>query len=114
MSGTTLTLQPIPPFLPEVVYSSVIKSLDAEGLSSEERIKKLLDLSNHELATLVPPGLPLLPVVDNDLIPGNLNFTQVSSKENPSISQPGRNWCEELLIGDCQFDVSFLNRTPCK
>jgi hypothetical protein len=111
MSGTTLMLQPIPPFLPELVYSAVIKSLGAENLLSGERIKMLLDLSDHELATLVPPSLPLLPVVDNDLIPGNLNFVQVSSKESPSVSQPGRTWCEELLIGDCQFDVSLLNLT---
>jgi hypothetical protein len=101
-------LQPLPPFLPEIVYSAVIKSLDAEDLSSEERIKKLLDLPNDKLAILVPPGLPLLPVVDNEIIPGNLNFDQVSSKETPSVSLPGRTWCEEVLVGDCQFDVSFL------
>jgi hypothetical protein len=108
MSGTSLMLQPLPPFLPEIVYSAVIKSLDAGELSIQERIKMLLDLPNDKLAILVPPGLPLLPVVDNDLIPGNLNFAQVSSKETPSVSLPGRTWCEEVLVGDCQFDVSFL------
>jgi hypothetical protein len=108
MSGTSLMLQPLPPFLPEIVYSAVIKSLGAEELSNQDRIKMLLDLPNDKLAILVPPGLPLLPVVDNDLIPGNLNFAQVSSKETPSVSLPGRTWCEEVLVGDCQFDVSFL------
>jgi hypothetical protein len=111
MSGTSLMLQPLPPFLPEIVYSAVIKSLDAEGVSSQERIKKLLDLPNDKLAIFVPPGLPLLPVVDNDIIPGNLNFDQVSSKQTPSVSLPGRTWCEEVLVGDCQFDVSFSGHT---
>jgi hypothetical protein len=114
MSGTTLMLQPLPPPVPEFVYSAVIKSLGAESLSSEERIEKLLELSDDQLATLVPPSLPLLPVVDHEIIPGNLNFAQVSSKDDPSVSLPGRDWCEELLIGDCQFDVSFLLLTPCK
>ena len=106
MSGTTLMMQPLPPQVPEFVYSTILKSLDAEELSSNERIKKLLSLSDTEVATLAPPSLPLLPVVDHDLIPGNVNFAQISSKQGPPISIPGRHWCEELLIGDCQFDVS--------
>jgi len=105
MSGTTLMLQPLPPQVSEFVYATILKSLGAEGSSSEERVKKLLNLSDTELATLAPPSLPLLPVVDQELIPGNVNFAQISSKQGPFISMPGRHWCEELLIGDCQFDV---------
>jgi hypothetical protein len=107
MSGTPLMLQPLPSPVGDFVYSNVIKSLDAESLSSQGRIQKLLDLSNEALATLVPPSLPLLPIVDGEIIPGNINFAEISSKEGPSVSIPGRRWCEELLIGDCQFDVSL-------
>ena len=106
MSGTTLMMQPLPSQVPEFVYGTILKSLGAEELSTEERIKKLLTLTDTELATVAPPSLPLLPAVDHDLIPGNVDFAQISSKQRPSISIPGRHWCEELLIGDCQFDVS--------
>lgn len=99
-------MQPLPPPVSEFVYSVAIKSLGAEELSSKERIQKLLDLPADQLATFLPPGLPLMPIVDNDLIPGNLNFGEVSSKEDPAVPMPGRKWCEELLVGDCQFDVS--------
>jgi hypothetical protein len=109
MSGTTLMLQPLPPQVPEFVYATAIKSVGAEELSSQERIQNLLDLPAEDLATLIPPTLPLIPVVDGDIIPGNVNFEQMSSKDDPSgVPMPGRKWCEELLIGDCQFDVSFL------
>jgi hypothetical protein len=108
MSGTALMLQPLPAPVADFVYSNVIKSLGAEELSTQERIKKLLDLSSDELATLVPPGLPLLPIVDHEVISGNFNFAEISSKEGPTgVALPGRGWCEELLIGDCQFDVSY-------
>jgi hypothetical protein len=112
MSGTTLMMQPLPPQVPEFVYAAIIQSLGAEELSTEGRIEKLLSLSDTELATLAPPSLPLLPIVDYELIPGNINFAQISSKEGPSVSMPGRHWCEELLIGDCQFDVSFSVSSP--
>jgi hypothetical protein len=112
MSGTALMLQPLPPPVSEFVYSNVIKSLGAEDLSSQERIKKLLDLPNDELATIVPPNLPLLPIVDGGVIAGNFGYAEISSEEGPAVSMPGRSWCEELLIGDCQFDVSSLQHIP--
>ncbi len=109
MSGTTLMLQPLPPPVSEFAYASVIKSLGAEELSSQDRIKKLLDLPPAELTTLIPPNLPLLPVIDHEIISDAVDFEQVSSKEDySSVLTPRRKWCEELLIGDCQFDVSFL------
>jgi len=112
MSGTALMLQPLPLPVSELVYSNVIKSLGAEDLSSQERIKKLLDLPNEELVTLVPPNLPLLPIVDGGVIAGNFSYAEISSKEGTAISMPERSWCEELLIGDCQFDVSSLQHIP--
>jgi hypothetical protein len=108
MSGTTLMLQPLPPQVPEFVYANAIETLGAQDLSSRDRIKKLLDLPAKDLATLIPPNLPLLPVVDGEIIPGTANFDQMLSKEDPSgVPIPGRQWCEELLVGDCQFDVSY-------
>jgi len=110
MSGTALIISPLPPQVPEFVYANAMKSLGAQELSSQERIQKLLDLPAQDLASLIPPSLPLMPVTDGDLLPGPVNFEQMSSKEDPSgVPMPGRQWCEELLIGDCQFDVCFLN-----
>jgi len=106
MSGTSLTMKPLPPPVSEFAYSSVIDMFGLKGLSGSERIKALLELPAEKLLS-VPPNIPLMPVIDGDLIRNTLDFAHVSSKEDSSeLDMPGRKWCKDLLIGDCQFDVS--------
>jgi len=107
MSGTSLTMKPLPPPVSEFAYSSVIDMFGLKGLSGSERIKALLELPAEKLLS-VPPNIPLMPVIDGDLIRNTLDFAHVSSKEDSSeLDMPGRKWCKDLLIGDCQFDGSI-------
>ncbi|KAK0110047.1 hypothetical protein ONS95_002707 [Cadophora gregata] len=107
MSGTSLMIKSLPPPVSEFAYSSVIDILGLRELSGPERIKALLELPVGKLLS-VPPTIPLLPVIDGDLIRNAVDFAHVSSKEDsPELDMPGRKWCQDLLIGDCQFDGSI-------
>ncbi|KAL5317254.1 hypothetical protein ACEPPN_014349 [Leptodophora sp. 'Broadleaf-Isolate-01'] len=107
MSGTSLTIKPLPLPVSEFAYSSVIETLGLKDVSGSERMKALLDIPVEKLLS-VSPNIPLMPVVDGDLIPSTVNFAQISSKDDdPALDMPGRKWCQDLLIGDCQFDGSI-------
>jgi hypothetical protein len=109
MSGNTLMMRPLPPPLSEFVYSSIMQNLGLGALSSTDRITALFKVPVPKIIEAGASGLPLLPVVDSDSVPCAPTFAQVGSKvEDPALSMPGRSWCKELLIGDCQFDVSTV------
>ncbi|KUJ23279.1 alpha/beta-hydrolase [Mollisia scopiformis] len=110
MSGNTLMMRPLPPPLSEFVYSSTMQALGLGALSGSERVKSLWQIPVEKIVEAGSSGLPLLPVVDNDSVPCAPTFAQVGSKaEDPALSMPGRSWCKELLVGDCQFDGSILS-----
>jgi len=98
-------IKPLPPPVSEFAYASVIELFGLQTLPAAERIKALLELPVEKLLS-VPPTIPLMPVID-DHIQCAATFAQMSSKDDdPNLHLPGRKWCKELLIGDCQFDVS--------
>ena len=102
-------MKPLPPPLSEFAYDSVIQALGLKDLPTPERVEALQKLPAAELLTKVPPGIPLMPVVDGDLIPDAVSFLQISAPgEDVGFSIPGKKWCEDLLIGDTQFDVSNI------
>ncbi|CZR51768.1 related to carboxylesterase [Phialocephala subalpina] len=110
MSGNTLMMRPLPPPLSEFVYSTIMQSLGLGALSGADRVKALLKVPIEKIIEAGASGLPVLPVQDNDAVPCAPTFSQIGSKaEDPSLSMPGRSWCKELLIGDCQFDGSILS-----
>jgi hypothetical protein len=107
MSGTSLMLPPLPLPVAESAYVSVAKALNLENLSGPERVKAIVEMPIETLLAKTPPTIPLMPVIDGDIIPGPTTFSQISSKvDDPTFPIPGKQWCESLLVGDCQFDVS--------
>jgi hypothetical protein len=107
MSGSSLMLKPLPAPVSEFVYASVAKDLGLENLSAMERVRVLADLPFEDLLSKVSPALPLMPVMDGDIIPGPVTFSQIYSADNAANSKlAGKKWCESLLVGNCQADVS--------
>lgn len=100
-------MKPLPPFVHETFYKTVIESLGLESSPPEERVSAILTLPVDEILSKIPPGLPLQPVVDGDVVPLSPSFSEFANKEATTI--PGKQWCEELLIGDNQLDVSYLS-----
>lgn len=105
--GAVLLFRPIPETVTEMAYSKIIEALGLKDKSPEERVQALLTLPVDDLWQKVPPGTPLIPSIDNVIVPGVATFPGVSSQsEDPNFPLPGRNWCSAVMIGDSQLDVS--------
>lgn len=105
MSGTPIMLKPLPIEVTEMAYSSIMKELGLENATVEERIQKLTSISPEDLVAKTPMSTPLIPFLDGDIIPERTTFSALSSQAGsytPSV--PCREWCEELMIGDCEHD----------
>lgn len=107
MSGSTLLKGPSPMAIADGNYQKALKVLGLDSLAPLERIQKLVSMDGQQLrATLFENGVaPLvsIPLVDGDLCPVAIDFKSVM---DGSLSLPGRQWCESVLLGDCAFDVS--------
>ena len=103
-----LLFKPLPEAVTEDTYQKVVDALGLADKSPEERIKALLTISAHDLWLKIPPGTPLIPAIDNDIIPGVPTFPSVSSQsDDPQFPIPGRKWCAGLMIGESKLDVSL-------
>ncbi|KAJ4296317.1 hypothetical protein N0V90_006362 [Kalmusia sp. IMI 367209] len=107
--GAVLLFKPLPEAVTEDAYQKVIKAFGLAEKSPEERIKALLTISVDDLWLKVPPGTPLIPAIDNDIIPGVPTFPIVSSlSDDPQFPIPGRKWCAGLMIGESKLDGNIL------
>ena len=103
MSGTFLIPQPAPRDVHEANYQQVIEILGLQEAPGEERIRVLLETPAKGLVEKLPPSA--LPAVDGDMVQTAPTFAQVSDRD--SNVPKGKAWCEDLLVGDMQMDVSF-------
>jgi carboxylesterase type B len=110
--GAVLLFAPFPLEVAEASYQTIIQALGLSDKSPEDRINALLNVPQDDLWQKVPPGAPLLPVIDGETVPGHPNFVTISSKEESTVfSMPGRKWCEALMIGESQLDANILAYT---
>ncbi|PSN62539.1 para-nitrobenzyl esterase [Corynespora cassiicola Philippines] len=107
MAGTPIMLKPLPLPVTEMAYGMVLKALDLEDATPEERVQRLITVQPDELVAKIPLTIPLLPYLDGDVIPEQTTFEKLASVGMDS-STPGRQWCSDLMIGDCQHDGSVF------
>lgn len=105
MSGTYFLLRPLERNVQEESYNAAIAALGLEDKTPKERIKALLETPAQELISKLPPSIPFIPAVDEDLIPHTLTFSQTGDRDSKLLR--GKNWCKDLMIGDAQVDVSI-------
>jgi hypothetical protein len=105
MAGTPIMPMSLPLSGTETAYGMVMRSLGLENATAGERLERLLTMSLDDLVAKTPMGAPLIPYVDGDIVPAVTTFKDLETGSWPA---PGRQWCAELMIGDCQHDVSML------
>ena len=107
MSGSTLLMGPSPMAVADGNYQKASKALGLHSLTPQERVQQLVSMEGQQLrSTLAQHGVApqvSIPLVDGDLCPVKVDFQTVLEG---SLSLPGRQWCESVLLGDCAFDVS--------
>lgn len=106
MGGTSILMKPLPPFVAEAAYQQVLSKLDIDpGLTATEQLEQLIKTPPMEVLKNIGPDVPLLPVLDGDVIPSTLNFSSWTASDR-AVEIPGTDWCSRAMLGDCQFDVS--------
>jgi hypothetical protein len=80
LEPTALLMPPLPSSIAETTYSAVLRRLQCDSSQPADRqLESLLALDPETILTNVGPELPLLPVVDGDIITSNITFEQWSS-----------------------------------
>ena len=108
MSGSMLTRKPIPLMVGDTAYDAALNILGIHSKDPQERLKALNDVPSSEIISKISFQLPIMPVIDEDLIKVEPTFTDFESSADVAKLLPGRKWCKELMAGDCQMDVSHL------
>lgn len=106
MSGTYFLSQPLPYEVHEQNYQKAISALGLSNSSSpEERIKALLEMPGADVVAQLPPSILSSPAIDGDIVPSAPSHSDTAS--TASDVPRGKNWCEDLMVGDAQIDVSL-------
>ncbi|EKD15704.1 uncharacterized protein L3040_004010 [Drepanopeziza brunnea f. sp. 'multigermtubi'] len=105
MGGSPLLLKPLTMAAASGIHNVVMERLGfAQMQTADEKVRALKEASADQLVAAAE-GLPMLPVVDGEYVKSESTFTQWSFQES---ALPGTQWCESVMIGDCEMDSSIL------
>ncbi|CAI7657092.1 unnamed protein product [Penicillium glandicola] len=108
MGGTNLLVKPLPEIVNELNYGQLIRSLNLQDLIAEDRVKELEAMPAEKILASLTPSMVFVPSSGGDLnLPLN-NFEEIYLGESRGDTHPGKAWCEQIMIGDCQMDGSVL------
>lgn len=110
MSGTNLLVKPLPSAVNEITYKHVCEALSLDCLAPAEGIDALQNVSAEEVVAALPPNLPFIPSMGGDLNLPLDDYESIYEGESGSHNHPGKSWCDQIMIGDCQMDVSRIQK----
>jgi hypothetical protein len=108
MGGTNLLMRPLPVQVTESTYKTIIDRLGLNTLSASERVKSLVQMDTGTVLSAVRPSDALLPSLGGALGLKAHTYAEIYEGTAGPLNLPGRGWCEEIMIGDCQFDVRYV------
>ncbi|KAJ3546564.1 hypothetical protein NM208_g1936 [Fusarium decemcellulare] len=108
MGGHALLMAPVPLERADVAYTNVIDSLGLKDLTPEQRVEKLRIIPQEEIINKVPRAIPHRPVIDGVLFSRPLTSEDVQNATDTD-SIPGKAWCQDLCISDCQADGYIMS-----
>ncbi|KAJ5950821.1 carboxylesterase [Penicillium vulpinum] len=108
MGGTNLLIKPVPEIVNEQTYGQSLQLLNLQDLPAEGRVKALEALPAEKILASLVPDMAFIPSSGGDLnLPTN-NFEELYLGQSEGTTHPGKSWCKEIMIGDCQMDGSIL------
>lgn len=90
MRGNSLLMKPLPLSVAEQSYSATLKALEVdESLSNQEKANLLFNIPPENFVAKVGPQIPLIPVLDGEIISANITYARW---ESPDLEEylPGR------------------------
>ncbi|PYI31977.1 carboxylesterase [Aspergillus indologenus CBS 114.80] len=106
MSGNRFFSPSLPYEAHEQKYEQAMAALGLADASPEERIGALLKTPGEELVAKVPPSISPTFAVDGDLVPSAITYSQLADRTNHIPK--GKDWCQDLMVGDAQIDQISL------
>ncbi|KAF2094412.1 alpha/beta-hydrolase [Rhizodiscina lignyota] len=104
--GSPPLLKPFPLEIAEHLYQQVTNALGLGSLSAPDRVKALKQTDGAKLLEVTPMSVPLVPVVDDDIVKSVPNFEAVATKGSAGACGAERQWCQALIVGDSADDAS--------
>lgn len=111
MAGTSLLLQALPNIAHEENYEKAMAALGLSDAPAQERVKALLEMPGEELVAQLPPGITFAPALDGDLILPGTTYTEIAKPGSSFL--PGKEWCQDLLVGSNEIDVCWILISVC-
>lgn len=106
MSGTNLLMQPLPGHVAEVTYKTLVTRLGLASLSASDRVNALVQMDSQKLLQVISPNDALLPATGGELGLKPHTYADIHQGGSGPLVLPGQKWCEAIMVGDCQMDVS--------
>ncbi|KAJ5809224.1 uncharacterized protein N7503_001442 [Penicillium pulvis] len=103
LSGQFLAVKPLPDPVHEHFYAESVRILGLDNLSPSERVSRIQGLNADEVAKI--SAFPSRPIVDGDIC---LEMPSVKAVAGGIPTTLNQGWCQDLFIGDCQFDGSIM------
>lgn len=88
-------------------YAGLTTQLGVAESSPQEQIKRILEEAEAGSLGAQARKFNLGPTLDGDLVPEALVFRNQVQPDAALKTFPGLRYCKRVLVGDCQFDVSF-------
>lgn len=111
MSGSHFLVPSLPYEVHEQNYHQAIAALGLTNATPEERIRAFLETPGQDIVGRLPPSILTLPAVDGDLVASVASFAEAA--DSRSVVLKGKKWCEDLMVGDAQMDVSLWSSAWC-
>jgi hypothetical protein len=108
MGGTDLLMKPLPDFVTEGAYQKIVKRLGLDDLSPSERVEALVQMESEKVLQNVLPSDPLMPSIGSELSLVAHTYEEIYQGVQGPLKLPGRNWCKQIMVGDCQMDVGTI------
>lgn len=104
MGGNSLLPLPVADF----TYGQSTNALNLDTTSSlSDQLTALLVIDPETFLASVPPGTPLLTVLEGEIVTSGVNFANWTNVDSVAEIQ-GTKWCSRVMLGDCQFDVCII------
>ncbi|CAK7218971.1 hypothetical protein SEUCBS140593_003735 [Sporothrix eucalyptigena] len=106
LGGTPPLMGQLPLPVADDVAQGVLATLGHAGIASEDVTKTLLSAPIEDFWTRIPPGFPIFPVIDGDIIPKEVTLASLAD-QSPSIF-PGAKHVESILLVNSKLDASIM------
>lgn len=108
MGGTNLLMQPLPQMVAESTYKSIVVRLGLGELPPSERVRHLVAIDTERVLSVIRPTDLLLPTLGGAAeVTNNHTYAEIYQGTAGPLNLPGRDWCQQVMVGDCHMDVRY-------